>query len=87
MGVLCARYPDVPVLAMKATASRIDMQFIMDSLGLKNCQAIVASPARKNITYKKIFRKGHDVDAIQSILIAIARDLLQEKIDYLLTIV
>ena len=85
--VLCAMYPDVPVLAMTATANRIDMQFIMDSLGLKNCKAIVANPDRNNITYKKIFRKGRDVDAIQAILTLIARDLLQEKIDYPLTIV
>ena len=79
-------YPDVPVLAMTATASRIDMQFIVDSLGLKNCKTIVANPDRKNIMYKKIFRKGCDVDAIQSILIPIARNLLPEKIDYPLTI-
>ena len=87
MGLLCAMYPEVPVLAMSATASRIDVQFIMDSLGLKNCKDIVANPDRENITYKKIFREGNDVDAIQCILIPIARDLLQEKIDYPPTIV
>ncbi len=45
-----------------------DMQFIMDSLGLKNCKRIVANPDRKNITYKKVPREGHNVDAIQFIL-------------------
>ena len=71
---------NVPVLVMTATASQMNMQFIM-------VKAIVANPDRKNITYKKIFRKGHDVDAIQYILIPLVRELLQEKIDYPLTIV
>ncbi len=51
-----------------SNCSRTDMQFIMDSLGLKNCKCIVATSDRKNITYKKVFREGHDVDAIQFIL-------------------
>ena len=59
----------------------------MNSLGLKTCKAIVAKPDRKNITYKKIFRKGYDIDVIQAILTPISKDLLQEKIDYPLTIV
>ncbi len=80
-------YPDVPVIAMTATASRTDMQFIMDSLVLKNCKCIVANPNRKNITYKKVFGEGHDVDVIQLILLPIARDLLKEKMDYPLKIV
>ncbi len=80
-------YPDVPVIAMTATASRTDMQFIMDSLGLKNCKCIVTNPNRKNITYRKVFREGHDVDVIQFILLPIANDLLKEKMDYPLAIV
>ena len=87
LGVLCAMYPDVPVHAMTATARRTDMQFIMDSLGLKKCKCIVANPDRKNIKFKKVFREGQDFDDIQSILIPIARCLLQEKIDYPLTII
>ena len=85
--VLCAMFPDVPVLAMTATASRSDMKCIQDSLGLKNCKHIVTNPDRKNICYKKIFRSGQDVDAIQSILIPIAKALQQKKIEYPLTIV
>ena len=87
LGVLCAMFPDVPVLAMTATASRSDMKCIQDSLGLKNCKHIVTNPDRKNICYKKIFRSGQDVDAIQSILIPIAKALQQKKIEYPLTIV
>jgi hypothetical protein len=55
---------------------------------LEKLQAhIVANPDRKNFFYQKIFRTGQDVDAIQSILVPIARTLLQEKIDYPLTII
>ena len=62
-------YPDVSVLAMTATANRGDIKCIQDLLGLKSCKYIVSNPERKNICYKKIFRSGQDIDAIQSILI------------------
>ncbi|XP_028416395.1 putative ATP-dependent DNA helicase Q1 [Dendronephthya gigantea] len=35
LGVLCALFSDVPVLAMTATASQTDIKYIRDSLGLK----------------------------------------------------
>ena len=47
LGVLCTLFPDVPCLAMTATASHTDMQAIKDSLGLKKCRYIVANPDRK----------------------------------------
>ena len=72
---------------MTATASLADIKAIQDSLGLKNCTLVVANPDRKNIVYKKVFQHGQDVDAIQSILMPIARSLLQQKIEYPLTIV
>ncbi|XP_028403994.1 ATP-dependent DNA helicase Q-like SIM [Dendronephthya gigantea] len=87
LGVVCAMFPDVPVLTMTATANRTDIECIKDSLGLKNCKHIVANPDRKNIFYQKIFRTGQDVDAIQSILAPIARALLHQKIDHPLTII
>ena len=64
LGVLCAMFPEIPVLAMRATSSRSDMKCIQDSLGLKNWKHIATNPDRKNICYKKIFRSGQDVDAI-----------------------
>ena len=87
LGVLCALFPDVPCLAMTATANQTDMQAIKDSLGLKKCRYIVANPDRQNIFYKKVFRHGQDIDAIQSILTPIAKCLLKETIEYPLTIV
>ena len=72
---------------MTATASRADMNGITDSLGLKNCKYIIGNSDRKNIYYQKVFRHGQDFDAIQSILMPIAKGLLEEKNEYPLTIV
>ena len=44
LGVLCAIFSDVPVLAMTATASHTDIQCIQDSLGLKKCKHITGNP-------------------------------------------
>ena len=52
-GVLCALFPDVPVLSMTATASHDDIKCIQDSLGLKNCVSIIGCPDRRNIFYRK----------------------------------
>ena len=87
LGVLCALYPEVPVLAMTATASQADMKAIQDSLCLKKCIVVVANPDRVNISYTKLFRHGQDVDAIKAILVPVANGLLQLKIEYPLTIV
>ena len=72
---------------MTATASQTDMKAIQDSLGLKKCKFIVANPDRKNIFYEKVFRHGEDADALKSILIPIANDLLEKKNGYPKTIV
>ena len=72
-------FPRDPCNAMTATASRADMNGITDSLGLKNCKYIVGNPDRKNIFYEKVFRHGQDLDAIESILMPIGKDLLKKK--------
>lgn len=72
---------------MTATASRADINSIIESLGVKDCKYIIGNPDRKNIFYEKMFRHGQDLDAIQSILIPIAKGLLEEKNEYPLTIV
>lgn len=85
--MLCSLFSDVPVLATTATASRADMKFIQESLGLKKCYLVVGNPDRRNIAYQKLFRRGQDVDAVQLILMPIAKGLLQQKTDYPLTII
>ena len=72
---------------MTATASRTDVQCIQDSLGLKKCKHIIGNPNRKNIFYKKVFRTGKDMNSLQTILMPIARALLEQNIDYPVTIV
>ena len=85
--MLCATFPNVPVIAMTATANNIDRMQIKESLGLENCYELVANPDRSNIFYEKIFRHGQDIDAFENICGPIAIDLLDMKINYPLTII
>ena len=85
--MLCALFHYVPVLAVTATANKMDMKCIHDSLGLKKCKFLVANPDRKNIFYRKVFYPKQDAESIQLILKPIAKDLLQHKINYPLTII
>jgi superfamily II DNA helicase RecQ len=87
LGVLCAIYPDVPVLAMTATANVQDRKYIIESLGLKKCKTVIGNPDRKNIFYKKLFRKGQDLEAIEGILKPVALNLLKDTIQYPLTVI
>ena len=87
LGMLCASFPNVPVLALTATANKYDRKHIKESLGLKKCVEVVANPDRKNIFYEKYLRKGQDVDNIGEICRPIAIDLLQGNVNYPLTII
>ena len=84
--MLCATFPAVPVVALTATSSKEDIMAIKESLNLKNPLEIVANPNRPNIMYKKIFRKGNDVDFYEELLKPMANDLKQSKAAYPLTI-
>ena len=77
---------NVPVLAMTATANNSEREDINKSLGLKNCFEIVGNPDRRNVMYEKHFRAGWDIDYLMDILSPIAQGLLEEQIDYPLTI-
>ena len=87
LGVLCAIFPDVPVLAMTATANQQDRNGIKESLGLKKCKYIIGNPDRKNIFYEKCFRHGQGVESIKGILNPIVINLLEDKINYPLTVI
>ena len=87
LGVLCAIFPDVPVLAMTATANIMDRRGIRGSLGLKSCKEVIGNPDRTNIFYEKLFRHGKDADSIEAILKPIALALSKETISYPLTVI
>ena len=80
--MLCALFPEIPCIAMTATASRANMDGIKDFLGLKT-----SLETQKNIFCKKVFQHGQDIDAIQSILMPIAKALLEENNEYPLAII
>ena len=85
--MLCAAFPNVPIIAMTATANKQDRKCIKDSLGLLDSFELVANPDRKNIFYEKLFRHGQDIDAFEDICRPIAHGLLQMKVAYPLTII
>jgi ATP-dependent DNA helicase RecQ len=85
--MLCAVFPNIPVLALTATANKVDRKYIKDSLGLKKCCEVTANPDRKNIFLEKYFRDGPDMDATEGILKPIAQNLLLHKLSYPLTII
>ena len=86
LAMLCATFPSVPVVALTATASKADVISIKGSLNLKNPVEIIGNPDRPNVFYKKIVRKGTDLEFFQELLHKIASDLLEQKLDYPLTI-
>ena len=87
LAVLCATFSTVPVVAMTATASKSDREFIKGSLGLKTCAEVVGNPDRTNVMYTKHFRGEPDADSLVRILSPIAQDLLKEQTNYPLTII
>ena len=87
LSMLCAAFPNVPIIAMTATANKQDRKCIKDSLGLLDSFELVANPDRKNIFYEKLFRHGQDIDAFEDICRPIAHGLLQMKVAYPLTII
>ena len=83
--MLCATFPTVPVVGLTATASKRDVTEIKASLNLKNPLEIVGNPNRPNIFYKKVFRKGDDVDLFEELLNPIAIGLKEKQVDYPIT--
>jgi len=84
--MLCATFPTVPVVALTATANEKDVSSIMQSLNLKNPLEVIGNPNRPNIFYKKVFRKGDDVDFFEKLLELMAHELKDKKVNYPTTI-
>jgi superfamily II DNA helicase RecQ len=86
LAMLCATFPTSPVVALTATASKADIVAIKESLNLRSPVEITVNPDRPNIFYKKIFRKGKDLELFEELLHNIATELKKNKLDYPLTI-
>ena len=84
--MLCASFPGVPVVALTATASKMDILAIKDSLNLKNPLEVIANPNRPNIFYEKVFYTGDDTEFFEQILGPIAAMLKESTVQYPLTI-
>lgn len=87
LGMLCAAFSQVPVVALTATANFDDVAAIKCSLGLKNCHVLIGNPDRPNIYYQKCFREGSDYESIEKILLPVANDLLKCLVEYPITII
>ena len=66
--MLCAAFPSVPVVALTATASKVDVISIKRYLNLKNPVQIIGNPDRPNVFHEKIVRKSTDLDFFQEFL-------------------
>ena len=84
--MLCAIFPNVPVVALTATASKSDISSIKESLKLRNPLEVIGNPNRPNIHYKKVFRKGEDIEFFEELLQPIACDLKAKTVNYPITI-
>ena len=78
--MLCSTFPSVPVIALTATASKVDVIAIKESLNLKSPLKIIGSPNRPNIFYEKVFRKGEHIDFYGELLQPIARGLKKSAV-------
>ena len=85
--MVCALFPNVPLVALTATANKQDQEQIREALGFSNCVQIIVSPDRPNIFYAKYFRKGNDNESIEGILKPVALKLLELRSHYPITIV
>ena len=87
LGMLCALFPSVPVLALTATANKEDTEVIKKTLHMKDAVEVIESPDRVNIFYEKIFRAGgQSIEAYENILQPVAQALLHERVGYPLTV-
>lgn len=73
--MLCATFPQVPVVALTATASKVDVTAIKDSLNMKKPLEVIGDPNRANIFYEKVFCKGDDVDFFEELLKPVVSEL------------
>ena len=84
--MLCAIFPNVPVVALTATASKNNIGSIKESLNLRNPLQVIGNPNMPNIHYEKVFHKGEDIDFFEELLQPVACDLKAKAVKYPITI-
>ena len=84
-GLVSAFFPNVPLYALTATATRHDRKMII-TLCMKDVKNIVGNIDRPNIFIEKQF-KGADDDALEQIMLPIVEGLTKLKANYPLTII
>ena len=85
--MLGAFFPNAVMIALTATANGMDRVEIEQSLHMDNPVEIIGNPDRANIFYSKILRISDELMSYESILRPIAVKLLEENVNYPLTIV
>ena len=69
MAVVSSIFSSTPVVAVTATARKIDWEAIKCSLHMEGCAQIIGNRDCRNIKYHKCKRTGQDIDSLTKILI------------------
>ncbi|XP_077983304.1 uncharacterized protein LOC144438148 [Glandiceps talaboti] len=85
--VLASLSPNVPHVALTATATKKYEEAIVSTLCLNKPTVIRENPNRPNITYQKFSRPPRGKDSYHSILEPLAVELKEKKLDFPLTFI
>ena len=85
--MLGAFFPNAVMVALTATANGMDRVKIKNSLHMNNTVEVIGNPDRKNIFYDKVLRETDELSSFESILRPIENKLLDENVNYPLTII
>ena len=75
LGMLSAFFSNASLIALTATANKLDRTKIKESLNMKNPVEVIGDADRSNIFYSKVFRQP------------IAEKLLETNVNYPITII
>ena len=84
--MLGAFFPNAAIIALTATANKMDRIKLKDSLNTKNPVEVIGDGDRPNIFYSKVFREGHEIASYENILMPIAQKWMEMNVKYPITI-